>query len=80
MKSNQRIENPEVERDAEGIIRSVRLVFGPHHFVEVLHKDGRIVFSLGSTHHGISADASEVDGELEQLINELMEAHPDRSF
>jgi hypothetical protein len=32
---------------------------------------------LGATHHGFKADASEVDGDLERLINEVREEHPE---
>ena len=45
MKDNQRIEEPEIERDANGKVRAVRLVFGPHHFVEVMREAGWIRFS-----------------------------------
>ena len=32
---------------------------------------------MGTTHHGFLADASIVDSELEGIINEVREAHPD---
>jgi hypothetical protein len=80
MKDNERIEEPVIKRDAQGKVREVRLVFGPHHFVDVTREAGRIKFSVGATHHGISADASEVMGELEVLIEELKRAHPEKSF
>ena len=79
MNGKKRIEEPEVERDAEGI-RAVRLVFGPHHFVEVIRESDGVKLSIGATHHGIRADASEVMGELEQLVEELKRAHPEKSF
>jgi len=55
----------------------VRVVFGPHYFVE-LHREinGGVSFVLGATHHGFRADASEIDGELEKIIYEIREAHP----
>jgi hypothetical protein len=67
-------------KDPKGNYQYVRLVFGPHYFVE-LHGDenGKVTFILGATHHGFRADASEVNGELEQLINEIRETHPDKS-
>ena len=34
-------------------------------------------FVLVATHHGFRADASEVDGELERIIEEIRHAHPD---
>lgn len=64
-------------KDESGQYRSVRIVFGPHYFVELARGDqGGVSFSLGATHHGFRADASEVDGELERFINEIREAHP----
>lgn len=71
------IRTVDVERNAEGEYQHVRLVFGPHYFVELhLEEDGAVTFVLGATHHGIKADASEVGGELEGLIGELRETHP----
>lgn len=55
----------DTKKDAKGDYQHVRLVFGPHYFVE-LHRerDGKVTFVLGATHHGFKADASEVGGEL----------------
>jgi hypothetical protein len=71
------IRTVEVEKDAKGHVSHVRLVFGPHYFVE-LHSGARgtVEFVLGATHHGFRADASEVNGELERLIEEIRAAHP----
>jgi hypothetical protein len=67
----------DVERDAEGNPHHVRLVFGSHYFVELQREDsGNVTFVLGATHHGFRADASEVGGELEALIEEIRRAHP----
>jgi hypothetical protein len=67
----------DVERGAEGNPHHVRLVFGPHYFVELQEEDsGNVTFVLGATHHGIRVDASEVGGELEALIDEIRRAHP----
>ena len=72
------IREADVQTDANGVIANVRLVFGPHHFVE-LHRrqDGGVDFVLGATHHGFLADASIVGSELEGIINEVRESHPD---
>ena len=68
----------DVERDTEGNPHHVRLVFGPHYFVELQREDsGNVTFVLGATHHGFRADASEVGGGLEALIDEIRRAHPD---
>jgi hypothetical protein len=72
------IREADVQTDTDGVITDVRLVFGPHHFVE-LHRreDGGVDFVMGATHHGFRADASIVDSQLEGIINEVREAHPD---
>ena len=63
------------ERD--GVIRRVRLVFGPHYYVELHLKDSdNVEFVLGATHHGFHADASAIDGELEKIIYEVRAEHP----
>lgn len=78
--TDARIEEPAIERDASGRIKLVSLVFGPHHFVDVYVEGGRVHCSIGATHHGIRADAADVNGEFEQLIDALKRAHPEKSF
>lgn len=71
------IRNVETKKNAQGQYESVRLVFGPHYFVELhLERSGRVTFVLGATHHGFKADASEVGGELERFIYAIRDAHP----
>lgn len=62
-----RIEKPEVETDTRGKIKRVSVVFGPHHFFDVFIEDGKVRCAMGATHHGIKADASEVNSELNSL-------------
>lgn len=71
------IREVETKKNAKGEYQHVRLVFGPHYFVE-LHQErnGKVTFVLGATHHGFKSDASEVGGELEQIIYEIRTAHP----
>ncbi len=74
---NNGIREADVVTDNNGVITSVRLVFGPHYFVELRSGDGQTVeFCLGATHHGFRADASEIAGELERIINEVRDSHP----
>lgn len=80
MDVEKRIQEPVIKRDGAGRIQSVRLVFGPHHFVEVHLKDGRVHCAIGATHHGVHADAADVPSELESMIDELRRLHPDRAF
>lgn len=67
----------EAEKDREGNYDRVRVVFGPHHYVE-LNRDssGSVSFELGATHHGFKADASKVDGDLEKIINSVRRDFP----
>jgi hypothetical protein len=72
------IRTVKVEKDDQGTYTRVRLVFGPHYFVELeREQSGTVTFVLGATHHGFKADASEVSGELERIINEVRETHPE---
>ena len=75
-----RIEEPKIERDSTGKITTVRFAFGPHYFVEVWVEDGKANAAIGATHHGFKADASEVGGELEKFVNEVMKAHTENSL
>ena len=71
------IRTVETEKDSSGNYTHVRLVFGPHYFVELHRGAGDSVsFVLGATHHGFKADASDVSGELERIIEEIRRAHP----
>jgi hypothetical protein len=80
MNDMDRISEIEIERDKTETIQSVRFAFGPHYFVEVVRQGGRVQFHVGATHHGIRADASEVNGELERFVDELKRAHPGNAF
>jgi len=67
----------EIKTDGKGQYKDVRIVFGPHYFLE-LHRRAQdeLTFVLGATHHGFKADASEVDGELERFIDKIRKAYP----
>lgn len=73
------IRKVEAKQDTQGSYQHVRVTFGPHYFVELSEKDGNVEFVLGATHHGFKADASEVGGELETIINEIRKANPDNA-
>jgi hypothetical protein len=78
--TQSRIEEPVIERDATGKIIRSRQVFGPHHFLEVYLRDGRVQCAIGATHHGITADAADVNSDLERFTEELQGLHPDKAF
>lgn len=68
----------DLSKRKDGSLKRVRLVFGPHYFVEVhTNDDDSVEFRLGANHNGFRADASKVDGELEKIIREIRERYPD---
>lgn len=54
----------------------VMIKFGPHYYVKIDTTGGKTEFRIGATHHGITADASVVDSELEKVINKMREVFP----
>ena len=76
MSQPSRIRDVELKTDGKGRIMEVRLVFGPHYFVELLNTKQGVSFAVGATHHGFKADASEVNGELERIVGEVRQQHP----
>jgi len=67
------------ETDANGEIMLVQIRFGPHYSVEVREERGETLFKLRYTHHGFKADASQVGGELEAIVEEVRRSHPQAS-
>ncbi len=75
------IGKPEVEYDEEGKIIKVFVQFGPHYFIDIMPNEiGDLTIYLGATHHGFKARATDVGGELEDIIYEIRDKHPDLSF
>lgn len=68
------IRNLEVKKNDAGSITSLSFAFGPHFFVDVVEEQGKVSFTLGVTHHGMTFDASEVGGELEKAMNVMSRA------
>ena len=66
----------EVE-NRDGDVVHARVRFGPHFAVDVHDEDGNVSFTLVYTHHGFRADATEVSGELERIIDQVRAAHPE---
>lgn len=76
--NENRIEKPLIELDEDGKIKRVYVVFGPHYFIDIMpNESGKLTLYLGATHHGFNANATEVGGELEKVIYEIREAHPE---
>jgi hypothetical protein len=71
------IQDVKVEKNSDGTIKRVRVVFGLHHFVNIDSDGNKTAFTMGATHHGFQADASVVNSELEQLCEEVRRSHPE---
>ncbi len=73
--------NPPIEVISEtspsGEITSARIRFGPHFIARVHDHGGKVTFQLVYTHHGFEADASELSGALERIIDEIRASHPE---
>jgi len=70
----------EVKEGEDGEIERVRVRFGPHFAVEVRDGDESVTFELVHIHHGFRADATELGGELERIIDEIRGSHPDAAI
>jgi hypothetical protein len=69
-----------VEGDRERGYKRVQVLFGTNYFLEIDENAGRVNFVLGAHHEAIKADASEVKGQLEGFIREIMRNHPESIF
>lgn len=72
-----RIRIEKLDKDSKGEVTYVRLVFGPHHFLEIDTAGNRTTFAVGYTHHGFRADASELNSVLEGIVEEVRQQHPE---
>ena len=63
------IRDVEVKKDEAGNITSLTVTFGAHFFVDIISDGGKVNFTLGATHHGMTFDASLPGGELEQAMS-----------
>lgn len=55
---------------------SLKLIFGPHHYVNITKDNDEIKFELGCTHHGVKFDATLVNSELYNVIEFLRDKFP----
>lgn len=60
--------------------KRVQVLFGTNYFLEIVDSDGSVSFLLGAHHTGFKADASEPQGQLQKLISEIQQRHPENSF
>ena len=74
------IRSLEPEMGADGRMSKLRVVFGPHYFMEIEATPKGTLFRLGATHHGFEAAASNVGDQLEQIIEHVREHFPERTI
>jgi len=73
---NAKIRSAEIVRNSSGEVEFVKLIFGSHFYVVVdATAEQGVSFTLGATHHGITVDATNVDGELTNIINSIRATH-----
>jgi hypothetical protein len=68
------------EGDRQTGYKRVQVLFGTNYFLDIVENDGRVQFLLGAHHTGFKADASEIQGELHNYINEVLERHPESAI
>jgi hypothetical protein len=76
MSDTTRIGEPRIEHNARGDVQRVDLLFGPNHFIRVYIRDGRLLCDIGSTHRGVTLDATGLPGEFEKAVYTLEAAFP----
>jgi hypothetical protein len=69
-----------VEGDRASGYRRVQVLFGTNSFVEITDDAGQINLLVGAHDRGFKIDGSEAHGPLEQLIQEVIERHPDKAW
>jgi len=67
-KSQQERMEVTVITDSDNNPLIVRLIFGPHHFIELGLIDGKVHVHKGQTHHGTMYEAASVGSEWEDLV------------
>jgi hypothetical protein len=69
-----------VEGNRESGYKRIQVLFGTNYFLEIVANNGHVDFVLGGHHTGFKADASEINGELQRYISEVMERHPESAL
>jgi hypothetical protein len=80
MNDKTRIVEPTIQRDSQGHIQRVDLGFGPNHFIHVYVKDGRLLCDVGSTHRGVTLDATDIPGDFDKAVYALEAAFPNKQM
>jgi len=55
----------------------VKIIFGPHHYINIFQNEEGTQMELGCTHHGVKFDASIVDSEWYNVIEFLRKQYPE---
>jgi len=56
-RNDKEIREVTVEKDNRGGYKRVRVVFGPHCFVDIFSRKGKLTLALGATHHGFQGSS-----------------------
>jgi hypothetical protein len=67
-----------VEGDREKGYKRVQVLFGTNSFIEISDDTGRVNLLVGAHDRGFIVDGSEANGPLAQLIQEIVERHPEK--
>ncbi len=75
MSSALKIVEPEIVRDAAGVIQKVTIAFGLNHLIAVRKENDRLLVTIASTHRGVEVDATDIPGEFVNMIYSLEQSH-----
>lgn len=53
------------------------IVFGAHHYINLTKEDNKLFCEIGCTHHGVKFECTNVNSELEQVIDRLRKDFPE---
>ena len=67
-----------VEGDRSQGYKRVQVLFGANSFIEITDDAGHIELLVGAHDRGFKVDGSEAKGPLQQLIQEIIERHPEK--
>jgi hypothetical protein len=74
------IRDIEIINDKNGNPVQVKIVFGPHYYIDIQpDEQGVLSIYAGATHNGFKAHATEVMDEWEQIIEQVRKLHPDKT-
>lgn len=64
-----------IQKSKDG--KRTRIIFGPHHYINIVEDGNKVNMEIGCTHHGVQFDASEINSELYKVIDYLRKQYPE---